>query len=68
MSESVSFPCPNCHAKLRAATRFVRRSSACPSCGKTVVVPPTIPEAAGPVLLWDNESSQPRRRLNASWF
>ena len=68
MSERVSFPCPNCNARLRASARFVRRSSACPACGNTVVVPPAIPEEQGPVLLWDDESGQPGRRLSASWF
>src|SRR5438046_2019554 len=55
MSQRVSFPCPSCRKQLAASARFVGRSNKCPQCGERVVVPPCLPEEAGPVLAWEED-------------
>jgi DNA-directed RNA polymerase subunit RPC12/RpoP len=62
MSDRISFDCPGCQARLKAAPQLVGRSGPCPSCGGRVVVPPRAPEEAGPVLVADDGDAHRRSR------
>jgi hypothetical protein len=53
VSDSVSFHCPACNARLRAKLKLVGRSSPCPGCHAPVVVPVRAPEEEGPVVVTD---------------
>jgi DNA-directed RNA polymerase subunit RPC12/RpoP len=54
MAIPVSFPCPACNGKLRASARFAGRATACPRCGKRIIVPPQAPTEEAPVLVMDD--------------
>jgi DNA-directed RNA polymerase subunit RPC12/RpoP len=54
MAERISFVCPTCNSKLRAADTLVGRSGPCPRCGEPVVVPPCPPDEQGPILVMDD--------------
>jgi hypothetical protein len=54
MSSRVSFACSSCRTRLRASIRFVGRTTACPKCKQSVVVPVRVPQEESPVLVWDD--------------
>lgn len=42
----VHFPCPHCLRQLKAAAAVVGRTTACPACGRALVVPPPPPRVS----------------------
>lgn len=54
MSDRIAFTCSACRVILRAPAHLVGRVGKCPSCGQKVVVPPQVPEEAGPMLVLDD--------------
>jgi len=51
MKKLVSFRCPACNAKLKAAVKLVGQSRPCPACREQVSFLPVAPEPAGPALV-----------------
>jgi hypothetical protein len=60
VSPLVSFRCSACNARLRAPARLVGQARPCPACREQVVMQPTPPPPAGPVLVFEGIRLPPR--------
>ncbi len=54
MDSRISFLCPNCKARLRAAPRLAARCLPCPGCRSQVTVPLQAPPEQAPLLVFDD--------------
>ena len=63
MRDRISFPCPACHARLKASIEFGGRSCPCPRCGQDVRVPPLVADEETPALVMD-DGYRPSRWVN----
>ncbi len=56
MNVCISFRCSSCRARIKAPLQLSGQARLCPGCGNPFVVPPAIPEDAGPHLLLDDRT------------
>jgi hypothetical protein len=53
MAIALIFRCPRCLARIKAPVQLIGQARLCPGCAALFVVPPQVPEDAGPVVLAD---------------
>lgn len=59
MRPSLRIRCPGCNARIKAPSQLLDQTRPCPGCGRPLLIRPSAPQDAGPVLLADAPAAPP---------